>query len=157
MEKKKAEYSLLYREEGREIMKTAGGSLDPRLDRVDEIVEYAREAGMKKIGIANCISFEKEAQKLEEYLQKKGFSTERANCKLGRVPFAEIVPGYKGISCNPAGQAIVMNEGRTELNLVLGLCLGHDMVFDMNAESPSTTLFVKDRKYKHHTLNKFNE
>lgn len=149
-------FGKLYIENDKRIMKVAEDSLNPKIDRVDEIIEFAREAGIKRIGIANCTVFEKEAESLEKELIAKGFEVSRANCKLGRIPFEEILPGYKGISCNPAGQAHVLNTNKTELNIVLGLCLGHDMIFNSKSKALTTTLLVKDRKLKHHTLLKFN-
>lgn len=149
-----SEYGKLYSEKDKRVMKIAEDSLNPRIDRVDEIVEFAREAGIRKIGIANCTAFEKEAKHLEDFLSEKGFEIVRANCKLGRMPLNEILPDYKGVSCNPAGQAALMNNNETELNLVMGLCLGHDMIFNANSKALTTTLIVKDRKLKHRTLDK---
>ena len=50
-----------------------------------------------------------------------------------------------GIMCNPAGQAEFLKENDTELNISLGLCVGHDMVFNQKSVSPVTTLVVKER------------
>jgi len=63
-----------------------------------------------------------------------------------------LVPNYKGLSCNPAGQALYLAEKKTELNIMMGLCLGHDMIFNAKSEAPVTPLIVKDRKLKHQTL-----
>jgi uncharacterized metal-binding protein len=149
-------YSPLYTKEDRKVMKTAEDSLHPKVDRIDEIEYFARETGINRVGIANCITFEKEAEKLEKHLLEKGFEVVRANCKLGRMPFDEILPGYKGVSCNPVGQAAVLNEANTELNLVMGLCIGHDMLFNAKSKALTTTLVVKDRKYSHQTLKRLN-
>jgi len=153
MEKK---YTSLYGKKELHLMKTAEDSLDPKLDRIHEIISFSREAGIKTIGIANCISFEKEALALENLLKNHQFKVVRANCKLGRMPNDDILPGYKGISCNPAGQAAELAEKGSELNIVMGLCLGHDMVFNLNSNVPTTTLLVKDRKLKHNPLDGFN-
>lgn len=151
------DYGALYNDNDRRIMKLAEDSLNPAIDRVDELLGFASEAGIKRIGIANCISFEKEAEQLEHMLETKGFIVTRANCKIGRMPFADILPGYKGVSCNPAEQARLLEEQETELNLVLGLCVGHDIVFNAKSKALTTTLFVKDRKLHHHTLLKFKD
>lgn len=151
------EYSNLYSQEDRETMKIAEDSLNPRIDRVHEIVAYAREAGLKRIGIANCTAFTKEAASLESLLNDEGFEVAKVNCKLGRVPFSELVPDYKGISCNPAGQAKFLEDQSTELNIMMGLCLGHDMIFNSKSAVPVTPLVVKDRKLKHHSLDALRE
>jgi uncharacterized metal-binding protein len=131
--------------------------LNRKFDRVQEIIEYAKQAKIKKIGIANCTTFNKEAGNLEEILLKEGFLVAKVNCKYGRVPFTSILPGYRGISCNPAGQAKYLEEQGTELNIMMGLCLGHDMIFNSKSKAPVTPLIVKDRKLKHHTLQKLQE
>jgi len=144
----------LYNDEDKLILKIAEDSLDSRLDRVQEIIEYAREAGFKKIGIANCTIFNDEADKLEGILSDSGFTVEKINCKHGKVPFTDLVEGYKGISCNPAGQAKYLEEKGTELNIMMGLCLGHDMIFNAKSKAPVTPLVVKDRVLQHYTLEK---
>lgn len=145
-------YTHLYAEDDLEIMKIAEDSLDPKLDRVEEIAEYCKEAGIKKIGIANCISFEKQASQLQKVLTEKGFEVDKAHCKLGKVKFDQLLSGYKGTSCNPAGQADYLAEKKTGLNIMMGLCLGHDIIFNSKSKAPVTPLVVKDRKHKHHSL-----
>lgn len=145
----------LYTEEDIKILKVAEDSLDPKADRVTEIIEYCKEAGIRKIGIANCSSFIREANQLEHILTDKGFVVDKVHCKLGKVPFNELIPNYKGLTCNPAGQAKYLAEKGTEINIMMGLCLGHDMIFNSKSEAPVTPLVVKDRKEKHHTLNVF--
>lgn len=149
--------SALYNDKDIQILKQAEDSLNPKIDRVDEIIAYAKESKISKIGIANCTTFIKEANQLELTLTNAGFNVEKVHCKLGKVPFNELVPGYKGISCNPAGQAKYLEEKGTELNIMMGLCLGHDMIFNAKSKAPVTPLLVKDRKLKHHTLDVFNE
>lgn len=149
------DYTELYTDEDKEILKIAEDSLDPKLDRVNEIIEYCTEAGIKKIGIANCTSFIKETNQLENILIENGFTVDKVHCKLGKVPFNSLIPDYKGLSCNPAGQAKYLAEKGTELNIMIGLCLGHDMIFNSKSEAPVTPLVVKDRKLKHQTLNVF--
>jgi uncharacterized metal-binding protein len=151
------DYTVLYTDEDKSILKIAEDSLNPKIDRVEEIIEYCNEAGIKRIGIANCATFNKEAEKLEEILTSKGFTVDKAHCKLGKVPFNNLVEGYKGLSCNPAGQAEFLAEKNTELNIMMGLCLGHDMIFNAKSKAPVTPLIVKDRKLKHHTLIIFTE
>ncbi|NJM14930.1 MAG: DUF1847 domain-containing protein [Bacteroidales bacterium] len=97
------------------------------------------------------MAFEKEAEELVNILSLH-FEVIRANCKLGRLLFNDILPGYQGVSCNPAGQAKHLEDSGTELNIVMGLCLGHDMVFQQKSKAPGTTLVVKDRKLKHNPM-----
>lgn len=150
------DFKSLYNDQDKLVLKVAEDSLNPRIDRVHEIIEYSREANIKRIGIANCITFNKEADLLEKELQQAGFQVEKVNCKYGRVPFNDLVEGYKGISCNPAGQAKYLENKNTELNIMMGLCLGHDIIFNSKSKAPVTPLLVKDRKHAHHTLEHFH-
>jgi uncharacterized metal-binding protein len=151
------QFTELYSDEDKKILKQAEDSLDPALNRVDEIVKYAKESGIKAIGIANCVTFNAEADRLEKILKEAGLRVEKVNCKYGRVPFDAIVPGYRGISCNPAGQAKYLEEKETELNIMMGLCLGHDMIFNSRSKAPVTPIAVKDRKLGHHTLSALSD
>ena len=54
--------------------------------------------------------------------------------------------------CNPAGQATLLNEAGTELNIICGLCVGHDAIFNMVSQAPVTTLIVKDRVLGHNPV-----
>jgi uncharacterized metal-binding protein len=150
-------FNALYSDYDKQILKQAEDSLNPQIDRVSEIIVYAREANISKIGIANCTTFIKEADQLECILTDVGFSVEKVHCKYGRVPFNELITGYSGISCNPAGQAKYLEEKGTELNIMMGLCLGHDMIFNAKSKAPVTPLIVKDRRLDHHTLEIFKK
>lgn len=46
--------------------------------------------------------------------------------------------------CNPAGQADFLNNHGTELNISMGLCVGHDMIFSKKSDGFVTNLFDKD-------------
>ena len=37
--------------------------------------------------------------------------------------------------CNSAGQAELLNDAETDLNVICGLCVGHDAVFSMRSRS----------------------
>lgn len=151
------DFTSLYNNKDKRILRIAENSLNLSNDRIQEIIEYAKEANIKKIGIANCTTFTKEANILETILVKEGFQIEKVNCKIGRVPFSDLVLDYKGISCNPAGQAKYLEEKNTELNIMMGLCLGHDMIFNSKSSAPVTSLIVKDRKLKHHTIERLKK
>ena len=47
--------------------------------------------------------------------------------------------------CNPIMQAKLLNAEHTDLNVVMGLCVGHDSLFLKYAESPCVSLVIKDR------------
>ena len=151
------DFKSLYNEQDKQVLKIAEDSLNPRIDRVDEIIEYAKEAKIKKIGIAHCIGFNKQAEQLKNVLSEAGLEVDNVHCKYGKVPFNDLLPGYKGTSCNPAGQAQYLEEKGTELNIMMGLCLGHDIIFNLKSKAPVTPLIVKDRKLKHNTFQVLND
>jgi uncharacterized metal-binding protein len=121
---------------------------DPRLL---ETVRFAQELGCKKVGLAFCLSVAAEAKVIEEIFARH-FEVVSVCCKTGGIGkvemgMPEVNPGE--IMCNPAGQADLMNKAGTELNILCGLCVGHDAIFGKISRAPVTTLFVKDRALKH--------
>lgn len=145
----------LYSSSDIKIMKLADEARLPGKNRVEEIKNYAKLAGIKRIGIANCTVVQKEANLLKEALIND-FEVYAIDCKNGKVPASEFLgTDAKGVSCNPAGQADFLAENNTELNIVMGLCVGHDLVFNSKSKAPSTTLIVKDREHKHNPMETF--
>lgn len=130
-----------------QIMQQAEAIRKMGLSRVEEIIEFARKAGLQRIGIANCLRYRREAGVLEERLVKAGFEVASVHCKYGLVPASELIEEGRGTVCNPAGQAEFLAARNTQLNVVMGLCLGHDMVFTAHTKVPSTTMNVKDRQH----------
>ena len=51
--------------------------------------------------------------------------------------------------CNPILQAKQLNAGKTDLNVVIGLCVGHDSLFNKYSDALVTTLLTKDRVPEH--------
>ncbi len=127
------------------------------LSRVDEIIRFARGLGYTRIGIANCVRFRKEADLVAERLVVSGFDVSKVHCKYGLLSAREFIDEATGTVCNPAGQAEYLAEQQTDLNVVMGLCLGHDMVFTAHSKAPSTTLNVKDRRFADSPLQGVNE
>jgi len=119
--------------------------------RVDEIVEYARIRGMKRLGIATCYATRLEAKLLADILKGNGFDVVSVMCLCGEVdPQAVGLEG--GIMCNPIMQAEVLNRENTELNIMVGLCLGHDIMFLRYCQAETTPLVVKDRATGHNPV-----
>lgn len=141
----------LYNAEAVKQMRVADASRLPGKDRVQEIAAYARNMGYKKIGVAHCVAVQKEAEALRHMLENE-FEMVLIDCKCNKIPSSAFLgEGAKGVSCNPAGQALFLDEQRTEMNIVMGLCIGHDMIFSAQSTVPTTTLLVKDRAHAHNT------
>jgi uncharacterized metal-binding protein len=148
--------SLFYNDSDIVMMKLAENALSMGKNRIVEIRNYAKLAGFKRIGIANCISLQKETNQLKEMLSDD-FEVHTIDCRCGRLAASEYLGNdVKGIMCNPAGQAAFLEENNTELNIVMGLCIGHDMMFTSKSKTPSTTLIVKDREHKYNPIEIFN-
>lgn len=54
--------------------------------------------------------------------------------------------------CNPILQAKLLNKQKVDLNVVVGLCVGHDSLFYKYANGLSTTLITKDRVLAHNPV-----
>ena len=54
--------------------------------------------------------------------------------------------------CNPIAQAEILNNAKTDFNILIGLCVGHDSLFLKNVEALTTELVVKDRVTGHNPV-----
>ena len=118
--------------------------------RVQEIMEFANKIGAKRIGIANCIGLINEARIFARILRSNGFEPYSVICKVaGQAKSSMGIPAQCesiGVAmCNPIMQARLLNEAHTDLNVVIGLCVGHDSLFYKYSEAYVTTLVTKDR------------
>ncbi|MCT4574654.1 MAG: DUF1847 domain-containing protein [Alphaproteobacteria bacterium] len=140
----------LYDSDSLQVMKVTKDSINK--SRIKELIDFAKNSDINKIGVANCLSMEKYAQSLKEILKQEGFDVITVNCKDSGLTNADLFgEEVKGLSCDPAHQAKVLNDSETELNINIGLCLGHGLVFNKNSNAPVTTLIVKDFSTKHNT------
>jgi uncharacterized metal-binding protein len=134
-----------------------------QLNRVEETVAFARRIGATRIGIATCLGLIDETKVLVNVLRLAGFETRTALCKVGSIDKTEIgIPEDLKIKCgheaccNPVLQARLLNRENTQLNIIMGLCVGHDSLFIRHAEAPVTTLVVKDRVLSHNPVAAFH-
>ena len=134
--------------------------MQPSNTRLVELYEFAEKMGYKRLGLAFCIGLAKEAQIVEQIIQDRGFEVVSVLCKAGRTPKEmigitdrdKIYRGTDEAMCNPVFQAKLLNRAQTELNILLGLCVGHDSLFFKHAQAPTTVLAVKDRVTGHNPL-----
>lgn len=140
-------------EENRKIMQTAAAVEYEgycQWCRVEETMEFAARMGYRKLGIACCVGLIRETRILADILRNHGFEVFGIACKAGATPKTDV-----GISpeccvignhmCNPILQARLLEEEKTDFNIVMGLCVGHDSLFYKYSKAPTTTLIVKDR------------
>ena len=126
--------------------------------RLIEIIKFLHRGGYHKIGIAFCTGLFKETQEVVNILEYNGFEVVSIICKNG-----SITKDFLGITdeqavrgscktetmCNPIGQALFLNQQKTDFNLMLGLCVGHDTLFIKYSDAPITASgdYAHDTEY----------
>ncbi len=129
----------------------------PVKPRVQEICEFAHKMGYQRIGIAFCAGLHQEAATLHKILTAQGFEVVSVICKVGCTPKEmlgirdeeKIHIGEFEPMCSPIVQARLLNQERSELNILVGLCVGHDSLFFKYSDAPVTVLVAKDRVLAH--------
>ena len=129
--------------------------------RLKDTIKYAQLMNYKKLGVAFCIGLIEEAKRVGVLLARYGFTVASVCCKAGGLKKTDVdIPeeftmlaktgypiGYT--TCNPAAQALFLNKAKTDMNVLVGLCVGHDITFTTLSEAPVTTLVAKDRSNPH--------
>jgi uncharacterized metal-binding protein len=131
--------------------------LHPVKTRIEETAEFARRMGYRRLGLAFCAGLQEEARTLAGILEARGFEVVSVVCKAGAEPKESIgieddqkvrIGQFESM-CNPIAQAAVLNAERTDFNIVVGLCVGHDSLFLKYAHALSTVLIATDRVLAH--------
>ena len=125
--------------------------------RVAETMAFARRIGAMHLGIACCVGTQREARLAQEIFVANGFRVSSVACKVGSIPKEDvglteaekIRPGEFEALCNPIAQAQLLEKAGAELNVLIGLCVGHDSLFFQHSAVPVTVLVAKDRVTGH--------
>lgn len=120
--------------------------------RLQELINFAKNSNFNKIGIANCKAVQPYADKLAEILRSEGFEVFTINCKDSGFNGNCICEEMSGPCCDPLSQAQYLNSQNTDLNINVGLCLGHGLIFSKHSNAPVTTFLVKDFATEHKTI-----
>ena len=128
-----------------------------RATRIEEVMDFARRIGAERLGIAHCVGLMREARLAYDIFRAGGFHVNTVCCKAGSIPKEaiglqdgeKIRPGQFEALCSPVGQAALLAKAGTQLNVVIGLCVGHDSLFFMHSQAPTTVLVAKDRVLGH--------
>jgi len=120
------------------------------LSRLQELIEFSKIMDFRTIGLAYCYGMEPDAKLITSYLKSKGFRVEAASCTVGGLAQNDINLNSNicKVACNPIGQARQLNTKNPDLVITMGLCLGHDILFNREIKSDTTTLIVKDRVHQ---------
>lgn len=149
----------LYDGEERKLLEAAG-SVEARhymkMCRLEESAEFARQFGANSVGLAFCIGLAEEAGLISAYFEKT-FTVHSVCCKVcgtgkDKLGLEQIKPGTAEAMCNPKVQAAILAGCGAELNFTIGLCVGHDMLFNAASTVPVSCLVVKDRLLTHNPL-----
>ena len=135
-------------------------AVNARWTRVEDTVALAKMMDYQKIGIATCIGLLIETEALEAILKGQGLEPLSVCCKAGSIDKLELGLGEENKvrpntfepACNPIAQARLLNEARTDMNIIVGLCVGHDMLFSKYSHAPVTTMVAKDRVTGHNPV-----
>jgi len=132
------------------------GNYYMQLTRLEELIAFAGKMEYRHLGIAFCVGLSEEAEKLHKILDKY-FTVSSVCCKVcgiekERFDLTKIIEDRAEAMCNPIGQATVLNHEGTNLNIIFGLCIGHDIIFTKHSMAPVTTLVVKDRVLAHNPI-----
>lgn len=137
------------------------GKIVPVRPRIREIVEFAKKIGVEKIGVAFCSGLRDEAERVARIFERHGLKVYSVICCCGALDKTRlgVPPEYKIFdpekfesACNPILQAALLNNAGTEINVIVGLCVGHDMLFTKYSKAYVTTLIVKDRFTGHNPV-----
>jgi len=121
--------------------------------RIEETIDFAKQCGYKKIGLAFCNALANEAKIIDKVFSYNGFETESVICKVGGISRETVdLEDSSNTMCNPIVQAKFLNKAKTDLNIVIGLCVGHDSLFIKYSDAPVTVLAVKDKVLAHNPL-----
>jgi len=137
------------------------GTLMAVRPRIKELIEFGKLIHAEKVGVAFCAGLQDEAARIVTILESAGFAVASIRCKCGGIDKTRlnVAKEYKigdplkfEAACNPILQAQLLNDAETDINVIVGLCVGHDMLFTMNSKAPVTTLIVKDRLLGHNPV-----
>ena len=134
--------------------------LIPTKSRIEELIEFSHRMKYRKLGLAFCAGLSYEASILSNILENHGFEVVSATCKVGAVPKEairvkdreKVQIGEFESMCNPISQAKLLNQAKTDFNIMLGLCIGHDSLFLKYIKGLTTVFAVKDRITGHNPM-----
>lgn len=130
------------------------GTGGAKRSRLEHILEFAASMGWRRLGVASCARYLEQVALVERVARENGFECMGVTCKVGDNSFAdlEIAVDSDWTLCNPLGQAMLLNEFGSDLNIAMGLCMGHDIIFQHYSQAPVTTLTVKEKISDDHPL-----
>jgi len=124
------------------------------LSRLQEVIEFSKSMKFQRIGIAYCYGMELESAMITTIFRESGFKVYPVSCTTGGFKQSEVntESNIDKVSCNPLAQAAQLNSESVDFTITVGLCLGHDIIFNKHIKSYTSTLIVKDRIHDHNPI-----
>jgi len=147
----------------KEIVQAASSLVDfgraGTMSRLQEIIAFSKKMEYKRLGLAYCYGMENQVQQIAGIIRNNGLNVRSISCTVGGIPQNEVNPesSFCTVSCNPIGQAMQLNHEKVDLVVMIGLCMGHDILFQREIEADCTTLVVKDRVFNHAPLDELSQ
>jgi len=108
-----------------------------RWTRLREVGEFSSLMGYHRIGLAHCPDMAGEAEMVGAFL--RGFGLE-----------ATLPPSPS--ACDPLGQADFFSKQATDLNVLAGMCVSHEVMFLHATEAPAVSLIARDTRLHHNPV-----
>jgi len=108
-----------------------------RWTRIREVLEFSRRMGYERLGVAHCADTAALAARAARF-----FTSE--DLEVFRPPHHE--------DCDPAGQAVFLARSATDLNVICGMCVGHEAIFIRESQAPVTALVARDARLRHNPV-----
>lgn len=125
------------------------------LSRLDEILAFVKTMNYATVGVAYCYGMELEAASFVSKLRKiESVKILSVSCTTGATAQNEVNSKscVHNVSCNPIAQAEELNIAKAQFVITMGLCLGHDVLFNRYIKADHTTFVVKDRTNNHNPI-----
>jgi len=145
-------------EENQKIIQAAATLVDNgrggTLGRLEEVAEFYKAMNYSKMGLAYCWGMEAKAAEVVHYFSKQGIKVASISCTAGGLSQEQVnqCSENKKVSCNPFSQAEQMNQEGVDFAVTMGLCMGHDILFNRHIKADVTNILVKDRVFNHMPL-----
>jgi uncharacterized metal-binding protein/predicted Fe-Mo cluster-binding NifX family protein len=124
---------------------------EQNLCRLSELIYFCLEMRYSRIGVAYCADLRQTAEILVRVLRRY-LKVHPVCCKVGEASSISLnsLKGkesrrVRSADCNPHVQAEMMNRIGTDMNVLVGLCMGADCIFTRFSKAPVTTFLVKDK------------
>jgi uncharacterized metal-binding protein len=124
------------------------------LSRFQELAGFIKSMNYANPGLAYCYGMENTARLVKDYFKREGIKIKTVSCTVGGLKQDEVNQSscIHKVSCNPLGQAKQLNDEGIDFVMIMGICLGHDILLQKNLAADFTTLVVKDRVFNHNPL-----